>query len=77
MDEQPRYPPAPPCPDCGGERAWGTIGAANATDLMITVKPPGGFRNQLSPLVALTCTRCGYTRLYASAPQNLRPGAPS
>ncbi len=77
MDEQSQFPPAPLCPDCGGERVWGTIVPVNAVDLMVTVKPTGGFRKQLSPLVALTCTVCGYARLYATAPQNLRPGAPS
>lgn len=76
MNQPSSFPPAPPCPDCGGERVWGTIGAPPAAEMMITVKPPGGFRTQLSPLAALTCTICGYTRLYATAPQNLRRDAP-
>ena len=71
-----RSTPAPPCPACGGERVWGPIGAANAADLTVTVRAPGGFRTQLSPLVALTCTVCGDARLYPTAPQNLHPGAP-
>ncbi len=71
-----RSTPAPPCPACGGERVWGTIGAATAADLTVTVRAPGGFRTQLSPLVALTCMVCGEARLYATAPQNLHPGAP-
>ena len=63
MDNETRFPPLTPCPECGGERVIAPC--SEGVNLVLTLF-------STVPLQALTCMVCGHTTLYATEPQKLK-----
>ena len=77
MNEQPQEPSLKPCPECGGERTRTKYNKQYLNSEIKLVQPHNayGFLMNLgsSTIDALTCLSCGYTTLYATQPNKLRP----
>ncbi len=71
MNAQMQRPTPKPCPECGGERVF-TKYTKQYPNVEIKLTQPGLFMNT-STIDALTCLTCGYTTLYATQPNKLRP----
>jgi hypothetical protein len=79
MSESPSHPvpqPSASCPECGGECVpadpkvnLGIFGPPNSGKFYLQ-RPDAFSRDELA-LRALTCSRCGLTRLYAEKPAEL------
>lgn len=69
---------ARPCPQCGDRRFW-TIAQAHQGGSLEVSAPDPNWRELIlagvphTPLEALVCSGCGYTELYAAAPQAIDP----
>ena len=65
-----KAPPAP-CPECGGERVWGTCGS----DFYILKYNFHGaafqIKHNITGAIGAVCTHCGHITLYATNPSNL------
>ena len=57
------------CPECGGECVETVLRGQVILGKQGDNNP---FTGRLSSLNARTCTNCGYTRLYAAYPEELR-----
>ena len=75
MDDQTQKPISKPCPECGGERTFVKYGKVYPREEIRLVQPHSayGFFMNTSSIDALTCLTCGYTTLYATQPDRLKP----
>lgn len=72
MPELEQYQISTRCPECGGDCVWANATPARNASAPLTVRLPNRLVGSASPVDALTCTRCGYIRLYARRPVELR-----
>jgi predicted nucleic-acid-binding Zn-ribbon protein len=73
MTEQPKDEgKAIACPRCGGEMIKCNVYTRDGLTLT-PVEKVGLLDYRSSPLVAVACTNCGYTELYATTPRKLVP----
>ena len=77
MNEQTQRPTPKPCPECGGERIFTKYNKQYLNREIKLVQPHSAYGLFLdmnsSAIDALTCLSCGYTTLYATQPEKLRP----
>ncbi len=75
MNAQMQRPTPKPCPECGGERTFVKYNKQYPNTEIKLVQPHSayGLLMNTSTIDALTCLTCGYTTLYATQPDKLRP----